>query len=89
MVSAGGPAGQQLRSFIERIERLEEEKKGIADDIREIYAGAKSVGFKPKIIRAVIAIRKMDPSERQETEGLTDVYLHAIEGGQIPEKQDG
>jgi len=60
MVQAGGVAGEQLRSFIERIERLEEEKKGIAEDIKEVYAGAKAVGFDPKVMRKVISIRKMD-----------------------------
>lgn len=85
MVQAGGIAGEQLRGFIERIERLEEEKKGIAEDIKEIYAGAKSVGFDVKIIRKVVAVRKMDQADRQEQEALLDVYLHAIEGGQVPE----
>lgn len=82
MVQAGGIAGEQLRSFVERIERLEEEKKGIADDIKEVYAGAKSVGFDVKILRQVIRIRKMDQADRQEQEALLDVYLHAIEGGE-------
>ena len=81
MVQAGGIAGEQLRSFVERIERLEEEKKGIADDIKEVYAGAKAVGFDVKILRQVIRIRKMDQADRQEQEALLDVYLHAIEGG--------
>ncbi|WP_417451653.1 DUF2312 domain-containing protein [Kordiimonas sp.] len=81
-VQAGGVAGEQLRSFIERIERLEEEKKGIAEDIKEVYAGAKAVGFDTKIMRKVIAVRKMDQAERQEQESLLDVYLHAIEGGE-------
>lgn len=84
MVQAGGIAGEQLRSFIERIERLEEEKKGIAEDIKEVYAGAKSVGFDTKIMRKMIAVRKMDQGERQEQESLLDVYLHAVEGGHIP-----
>ena len=85
MVQAGGVAGEQLRAFIERIERLEEEKKGIAEDIKEVYAGAKAVGFDTKIMRKVIQVRKMDRAERQEQESLLDVYLHAIEGGDIPE----
>jgi len=84
MVQAGGVAGEQLRSFIERIERLEEEKKGIAEDIKEVYAGAKAVGFDTKIMRKVIAVRKMDQADRQEQEALLDVYLHAVEGGQMP-----
>lgn len=82
MVQAGGIAGEQLRGFIERIERLEEEKKGIAEDIKEVYAGAKAVGFDVKIMRKVIALRKMDQADRQEQEALLDVYLHAIEGGE-------
>lgn len=81
MVQAGGVAGEQLRSFVERIERLEEEKKGIAEDIKEVYAGAKAVGFDVKILRQVIRVRKMDQADRQEQEALLDVYLHAIEGG--------
>jgi len=84
MVQAGGIAGEQLRSFIERIERLEEEKKGIAEDIKEVYAGAKAVGFDTKVMRKVVAIRKMDAADRQEQDALTDVYLHAVEGGQQP-----
>lgn len=85
MVQAGGVSGEQLRGFIERIERLEEEKKGIAEDIKEVYAGAKAVGFDVKIIRKVVAVRKMDKADREEGEALLDVYLHAIEGGQVPE----
>lgn len=77
----GGVAGDILRSFIERIERLEEEKKGIADDIREVYAEAKSSGFEPKIMRQVVRIRKLERHEREEQEALLDVYLHALEGG--------
>lgn len=82
MVNTGGIAGEQLRSFIERIERLEEEKKGIAEDIKEVYAQAKATGFDPKIMRKVISLRKMDTADRQEQEALLDVYLHAIEGGE-------
>jgi len=85
MVQAGGIVGDQLRSVIERIERLEEEKKGIAEDIKEVYAGAKATGFDVKVLRKVIAIRKMDQADRQEQEALLDVYLHAIEGGERPE----
>ena len=88
MVQAGDVAGEQLRSFIERIERLEEEKKGIAEDIKEVYAGAKAVGFDTKVMRKVISIRKMEQADRQEQEALLDVYLHAIEGGQLPEKTE-
>lgn len=79
MATAGGIAGDILRSFIERIERLEEEKKGIADDIKDVYAEAKSAGFEPKIMRQVVKVRKMDRTERQEQEALLDVYLHALD----------
>lgn len=81
MVQAGGIAGDQLRRFIERIERLEEEKKGIGDDIKEVYAGAKSIGFDTKVMRKVIALRKLDKADRQEMEALIDVYEHALEFG--------
>lgn len=81
MVQAGGIAGEQLRLFIERVERLEEEKKGIADDIRDVFSEAKAVGFDVKVMRQVLKIRKMDSEARQEMEALLDVYLHAIEGG--------
>lgn len=80
MVQAGGVAGDQLRSFIERVERLEEEKKGIADDIREVYAEAKAMGFDSKVMRQVIKLRKMDTEVRQEMEALLEVYMHAIDG---------
>lgn len=82
--NAGGVAGDALRSFIERIERLEEEKKGIADDIKEVYAEAKAHGFEPKIMRQVIKVRKMERQEREEQETLLSIYLHAVEGGETP-----
>ncbi len=88
MSNNGGIAGDHLRSFIERIERLEEEKKAISEDLKEVYAEAKSVGFDTKIIRTVIKIRKMEPSDRQEAEALLDVYLHALEGGGQPSAPD-
>ncbi len=71
-------AKDQLRSIVERIERLEEEKKAIADDIREIYAEAKANGFDSKIIRQVVRIRKIDKNERMEQEAMLDLYLHAL-----------
>ncbi len=80
MVNTGGVAGGHLRQFIERIERLEEEKKTLSHDIKEVYSEAKAVGFDPKIMRKVVSIRKMDTEQRQEQEALLDVYLHAIEG---------
>ena len=73
-----GIARDQLKSVIERIERLEEEKQAIADDIKEVYAEAKGNGFDTKIIRQVIRIRKQDTAERQEQEALLDVYLAAL-----------
>ena len=74
----GGVAGDILKAYIERIERLEEEKKALAADIREIYSEAKGNGYDPKIMRKVIALRKMDQADRQEEEELLDVYRRAI-----------
>lgn len=76
-------AREQLRSIVERIERLEEEKKTIADDIKEVYGEAKANGFDAKVLRQVISIRKQDLTERQETEAVRDLYLHAL--GMIPD----
>ncbi|MDA4845927.1 DUF2312 domain-containing protein [Hoeflea poritis] len=77
-------ARDQLRSYVERIERLDEEKKTIAEDIKEVYGEAKSFGFDTKVLRKVIAIRKLDPNERAEEEALLDTYLHAL--GMAPEE---
>jgi uncharacterized protein (UPF0335 family) len=71
-------AGDQLKSFIERIERLEEEKKTIADDIKDVYAEAKGNGFDTKILRRIISMRKQDATERQEQEAVLELYLQAI-----------
>jgi uncharacterized protein (UPF0335 family) len=68
----------QIRSIVERIERLEEEKKTIAGDIKEVYAEAKANGFDTKILRKVISLRKKDAAERQEEDALIDVYLSAL-----------
>lgn len=76
-------AREQLRSVVERIERLEEEKKGIADDIREVYGEAKANGYDTKVLRQVISLRKQDMSERQEQDAVRDLYLHAL--GMIPD----
>lgn len=76
--SVNGVAGDQLRSFIERIERLMEEKSTIADDIKDVFGEAKGTGFSPKTIRKVIAIRKQDPAERAEQEAILDTYLIAL-----------
>lgn len=72
-------AEERLRSFIERIERLEEEKKAISSDINDVFAEAKSAGFIPKIMRAVIKLRKMSASDRQETDLLLDTYKKALD----------
>ncbi len=77
----------QLRSLIERIERLEEEKKAIAADIKEIYGEAKSNGFDTKIMRKVVSLRKKDSAERQEEEAILDLYLSAL--GMIPADDGG
>lgn len=71
-------ASDQLRAFVERIERMETEKKTIVDDIRDIYAEAKSMGFDTKILRKVIALRKKDEHERTEEEMILDTYMHAL-----------
>ncbi|MDN3647179.1 DUF2312 domain-containing protein [Pontixanthobacter aestiaquae] len=68
----------RLRLLIERIERLEEEKKGIADDIRDVYAEAKAVGYDPKIMRQVVRLRKMDANDRNEMEMVLDTYKNAL-----------
>jgi uncharacterized protein (UPF0335 family) len=73
-----GVARDQLRAFIERIERLEEEKKAISDDIKEIYAEAKGNGYDTKVLRQVVRIRKQDQHERAEQEAILDLYLHAL-----------
>ncbi len=75
-------AQDQLRSFVERIERLEEEKKTIAEDIKDVYAEAKGNGFDTKVLRKVLALRKQDASERQEFEAILDLYLQAL--GMMP-----
>jgi uncharacterized protein (UPF0335 family) len=71
-------AADQLKSFIERIERLEEEKAGIAGDIKEIYAEAKGNGFDTKVLRKIIALRKRDYNERKEEEAILELYLQAL-----------
>lgn len=86
MTNNGGIAGDHLRSFIERIERLEEEKKALAEDLKEVYLEAKSTGFDPKIMRTVIKIRKMEAHDRNEQEALLDIYMHALEGSTTEQK---
>lgn len=74
----GASGRDQLRAFIARIERLEEEKAGIAADIKEVYAEAKGMGFDTKIMRKVISLRKKDRNERAEEEAILDTYLAAL-----------
>ncbi len=76
--SAQTVAAGQLRSFIERIERLEEEKKTISDDIKEVFAEAKGTGFDVKAMRTLIRLRKKDQAERQEEEAILDLYMAAL-----------
>lgn len=75
---SGGVAAGQIKSIIERVERLEEEKAALAGDIREVYAEAKSNGYDVKILRQIVRIRKQDAAERQEMEAILDLYLHAL-----------
>ncbi|MBM86092.1 MAG: hypothetical protein CMM47_08725 [Rhodospirillaceae bacterium] len=78
MAEVGGIAGEQLRSYIERIERLEEEKTALGGDIREIFSEAKGNGFDVKIMRQIIRLRKLDRVDRLEQEELLQLYQHAI-----------
>lgn len=71
-------AAGQLRSFIERVERLEEDKKAVADDIKEVYAEAKGNGYDTKIMRKIVRLRKMDTAKRQEEAAMTELYLAAL-----------
>ena len=81
-VSTTTVAAGQLRSIIERVERLEEEKKEVADQIKEVMAEAKANGFDTKTLRKVVTLRKKNLEERQEEEAMLDLYLHAL--GMIP-----
>ncbi|HZV21066.1 MAG TPA: DUF2312 domain-containing protein [Hyphomicrobiales bacterium] len=71
-------AKEQLRSYVERIERLEEEKAALSGDIRELFAQAKSAGFDTKALRAVIRLRKQDAAERRDQEAVLATYMHAL-----------
>lgn len=79
MTEVGGIAVDRLRSLIERIERLEEEKKAIAGDIRDIFSEAKSAGFDVKVMREILKLRKMDAADRDEKELLLETYRKALE----------
>jgi uncharacterized protein (UPF0335 family) len=83
MADVAGIAGDRLKSFIERIERLEEEKRALAEDIKEVFAEAKGTGFDTKIMRQIIKIRKMDKDDLDEQETLLDVYMRAL--GMVPD----
>jgi uncharacterized protein (UPF0335 family) len=78
MVNVDGIAGEQLLNYIQRIERLEEEKATLAEDIRDVYREAKGMGFDTKIVRQLIKLRKMEPDDRQEQEALIESYKIAI-----------
>jgi len=78
MSNPAGVAADQLRAFVERIERLEEEKKVISDDIKDVYAEAKGNGYDVKILRTVVSLRKKQPHEREEEEAVLDLYMHAL-----------
>jgi len=83
MPDVGGIAGERLKSFIERIERLEEEKRALAEDIKEVFGEAKGSGFDTKIMRQIIKIRRMDKDDLDEQETLLDVYKRAL--GMLPD----
>jgi uncharacterized protein (UPF0335 family) len=77
-MSDGNVAAEQLRLFIERIERLEEEKKGIADDVKDVYAEAKANGYDTKTMRAIVRLRRMESHARQEADALLETYRTAL-----------
>tara|TARA_B100000405_G_C16380501_1_gene299060 strand:- start:150 stop:395 length:246 start_codon:yes stop_codon:yes gene_type:complete len=78
MTDEGGVAGDRLKTIIERIERLEEEKKALSEDIREVYSEAKGAGFDVKVIRQLVRLRKMDATDRSEMEQVLDVYKRVL-----------
>ncbi len=77
-MSEGNVAADQLRLFIERIERLEEEKKGIADDVKDVYAEAKANGYDTKTMRAIVRLRRMENHAREEADALLETYRNAL-----------
>ena len=86
MPDVGGIAGDRLKSFIERIERLEEEKRTLQADIKEVFAEAKGDGFDTKIMRQILKIRRMDKDDLDEQETMLDVYKRAL--GMLPAFED-
>ena len=77
-IADSGVAAEELKQFIERIERLEEEKAGISGDIKDVFSELKGRGFDSKAIRSILRIRKQDQSERQEQEAILDLYMQAL-----------
>lgn len=86
MAKVGGIAAEQLKSIIERIEKLEEEKAGIASDIKDIFAEAKGNGYDVKTLRKIISLRKKDAAERDEEDYLLDTYKRAL--GMVPDFEE-
>jgi uncharacterized protein (UPF0335 family) len=84
MADRGGVAGERLKSFIERIERLEEEKRALSADIKEVYSEAKGAGFDVKTMREIVKIRRMDEEDLDEREALLDTYMRAL--GMLPQR---
>jgi len=82
-MSEGNVAADQLRMFIERIERLEDEKRGIADDVKEVYAEAKANGYDTKTMRKIVALRRMEKHARDEADALLHTYREALGMGQL------
>jgi uncharacterized protein (UPF0335 family) len=87
MSGPDGVAGDRLRSFVERIERIDEDLKAMNDEKKGVFAEAKGEGFDVKILKEVIRLRKEDQNERDERDTLLDLYLHAIETAPVPEAQ--
>src|SRR5580700_6582023 len=86
MPDVGGIAGDRLKSFVERIERLEEERRALGNDLKEVYAEAKGNGFDTKIMRQVIRLRRMDKDDLDEQESLLDIYKRAL--GMLPAESE-
>lgn len=85
MTYVGGVSSDQLKTIVERIERLEQEKAAIAEDIKDVYAEARGNGYDTKTLRTVVKLRKMDTDDRQEQEEMLDLYLNAL--GMLPSAQ--
>jgi len=86
MADIGGIAGDRLKSFVERIERLEEERRALGADLKEVYAEAKGAGFDTKIMRQVVRLRRMDKDDLDEQETLLDIYRRAL--GMLPPESE-